>query len=364
LFLRKADDVCIRVSHKGCQDIRPCRRSLQHDDPCPTSRQQSAKARKERHPSPNRASTLSQLIYHSFALNLPSSNNLLLSRRSFDGSILLLFTTTLQFVFPRKIVTHFTPRSLNRSINMRFDVAFVFAILGAAVEALPLTGSNVSTLPVIILVNKATPCHLRSPRKTNNPTRLISRLPTPPQKNANSPKPQQPPKTTTSSQSPNLKAQPTTTSVTAGSPRPTTTTTSSSADNSPKALARPPLTKAATPSRLPTPRARPEIRKGSDGNQSPAASCGDRILRWLGMGRMRLSCPSRRARPEIGLGSAGVGRDCCRRIFFSQVLKGEDGPVKMLKSGKFSFEFNRMSCVSMYLSICIYLSLPRGIINL
>jgi hypothetical protein len=74
--------------------------------------------------------------------------------------LLLLYNS-----FSKKNSLSLTPRSLNRSINMRFDVAFVFAILGAAVEALPLTGSNVSTLPITISVDKQTPCHLRSSTK-------------------------------------------------------------------------------------------------------------------------------------------------------------------------------------------------------
>jgi hypothetical protein len=198
-------------------------------------------------------------------------------------------------------------------------------------------------------------------KKTNNPTRLKSQLPTSPQKNANSPKPQQQPKTTTSSQSPNPKAQPTTTSATAGSPRPTTTT-SSSPDNSPKALARPPLTKAATPSRLPTPRARLAIRKGSDGNQSPALSCGDRTLRWLGMGRMMLPCPSRRVRRGIGLGSAGVGRDCCRRVSCLKSRKG--GRIrssKDVKSGNFLLSSSYVFCVDVSVYVYVYISLLLGV---
>ena len=102
-FLIKADDVCIRVSHKGCQDTHPYRRSLRYDDPYPTSRQQiSENARKERHPSPNRASTLSQLIYHLFcskpAVFKRPSSFLSFLRRFYLSSIILL-TTTLQFVF-------------------------------------------------------------------------------------------------------------------------------------------------------------------------------------------------------------------------------------------------------------------------
>ena len=101
--LRKANDVCIRVSHKGCQDTHPYRRSLRYDDPYPTSRQQiSENARKERHPSPNRASTLSQLIYHLFcskpAVFKRPSSFLSFLRRFYLSSIILL-TTTLQFVF-------------------------------------------------------------------------------------------------------------------------------------------------------------------------------------------------------------------------------------------------------------------------
>jgi hypothetical protein len=48
---------------------------------------------------------------------------------------------------------------------MRFDVAFVFAILGAVVEALPLTGSNVSTIPVVVVINNNA---MSSPSKNPN----------------------------------------------------------------------------------------------------------------------------------------------------------------------------------------------------
>jgi hypothetical protein len=89
------------------------------------------------------------------AINLPSfllQTCRLQTESYFLSFYLSSFTTyysTSRFLF-QEIVTHFTPRSLNKPfiIDMRFDVAFVFAIFGAVVEALPVTGSNVSMLPI------------------------------------------------------------------------------------------------------------------------------------------------------------------------------------------------------------------------